>query len=94
MSPIESRLRTLALLSLDESYQAAQKGPIDKSASLRLTLAVLSTFLPERDSLDQFWKEVTNPPMNDTHSAAYGRRQSLGNAYRRIYVLLGMEAPD
>jgi hypothetical protein len=83
-----------ALLSLDEAYTQAEKGPIPKSAHLRLTLAVLSEFLPDRDPLDQFWKVATNPPLSENTAQQFGRRQSLRNAYMRIYVALGLEAPS
>jgi hypothetical protein len=84
-------LRDKALLSLDEAYEEAQKGPIAKSAALKLTLAVLANHLEDDWGPKTFWKVATNPQQNDTESAAIARRQSLQNAYAFIYRGIGLD---
>ncbi|HYI39976.1 MAG TPA: hypothetical protein VE053_06630 [Allosphingosinicella sp.] len=91
LSPTD--LRDKALLALDEAYAEAMKGPVPKSAALKLTLAMLANFTDDRDPFDQFWKEATNIGISDLYAHQVGRRQSLTNAYRRIYVVLGVEVP-
>ena len=89
-----TELRDKALLSLDEAYEEALKGPIAKSKHLSFTLAFLSRFTDDDAPFIQFWREATNPAISDNTSHQFGRRQCLMNARAVIYRGMGLEAPD
>ena len=54
-----SDLRERALAAVDEAAERSLKGTVERTLSLRFTLAFLANFTDERWPFDQFWKALS-----------------------------------
>ena len=81
-----------ALRALEEEYERADKGPIEKSLLLRFLLAYLACHMAERWPCDEFWKAATTEPGWKEYEQ-FGRRQSLLSAINGIYHQLKLTRP-
>jgi hypothetical protein len=73
-------LRARALAALDEVADRTHKGPVERTLTLRFTLAFLANFADERWPFDQFWQAIAEPRDKER----WAMTNSARNAIRRV----------
>jgi hypothetical protein len=73
-------LRARALAALDEVADRTHKGPVERTLTLRFTLAFLANFADERWPFDQFWQAIAEPRDKER----WAMTNSARNAIRRL----------
>ena len=75
-----SDLRERALAAVDEMAERSHKGPVERTLTLRFTLAFLANFADERWPFDQFWRGLAEP----RNKERWAMVNSARNAIRRF----------
>jgi hypothetical protein len=73
-------LRARALAAVDEVADRTHKGPVERTLTLRFTLAFLANFADERWPFDQFWQAIAEPRDKER----WAMTNSARNAIRRV----------
>jgi hypothetical protein len=73
-------LRARALAAVDEVADRTHIGPVERTLTLRFTLAFLANFADERWPFDQFWQAIAEPRDKER----WAMTNSARNAIRRV----------
>src|SRR6476469_2110782 len=87
-----SDLRERALAAVDEAAERSHDGPVERTLTLRFTLAFLANFADERWPFDQFWQAISEPRDKErwamTNSARKAIRRWVSDALALVNVIL------